>query len=81
MRSRVLRLGAAVVLCALAGCRTAPVFLSGGAAMGGAATAAAGAPAFRPQWPRGGRDGTRRLQRELHWEQQGTRSRLMLAGR
>jgi len=26
MRSRVLRLGAAVVLCALAGCRTAPVF-------------------------------------------------------
>ena len=80
MRSRVLRLGAAVVLCALAGCRTAPVFYP----------AAAPWEVRRPQlqarqhFDLSGRvavatahDG---FNANLHWEQQGTRSQLMLAG-
>ena len=80
MRSRVLRAGAAAVLCALAGCRTAPV------------TFPALAPweVRRPQLQARehfdlsgrvavatGHDG---FNANLHWEQQGTRSQLMLEG-
>jgi outer membrane lipoprotein LolB len=80
MRSRVLRLGAALVLCALAACRTAPVFFP----------AAAPWEVRRPQlqarqhFDLSGRvavatahDG---FNANLHWEQQGTRSQLMLEG-
>jgi len=80
MRSRVLRAGAAAVLCALAGCRTAPV------------TFPALAPweVRRPQLQARehfdlsgrvavatGHDG---FNANLHWEQQGARSQLMLEG-
>jgi outer membrane lipoprotein LolB len=80
MRSRVLHLGAALVLCALAGCRTAPVFFPA-------------APPWEVRRPQlqarqhfglSGRvavatahDG---FNANLHWEQQGMRSQLMLEG-
>src|SRR6202047_3413245 len=80
MRSRVLRVGAAAVLFVLAGCRTAPVFFP----------AAAPWEVRRPQlqarqhFDLSGRvavatahDG---FNANLHWEQQGTRSQLMLEG-
>ena len=81
MRSRVLRAGAAAVLCGLAGCRTAPPV-----------TFAAVAPweLRRPQLQARehfdlsgrvavatGHDG---FNANLHWEQQGRRSQLMLEG-
>jgi outer membrane lipoprotein LolB len=80
MRSRVLRVGAAAVLFVLAGCRTAPV------------SVAALAPweVRRPQLQARehfdlsgrvavatGHDG---FNANLHWEQQGTHSQLMLEG-
>src|SRR5256886_17693864 len=80
MRSRVLRVGAAVLLCVLAACRTAPVFFP--------------APApwvvRRPQlqarehFDLGGRVAVATAHEgfnaSLHWEQQGVRSQLTLEG-
>jgi len=80
MRSRVLRVGAAVLLCVLAACRTAPVFFP--------------APApwvvRRPQlqarehFDLGGRVAVATAHEgfnaNLHWEQQGVRSQLTLEG-
>ena len=80
MRSRVLRVGAAAMLCVLAGCRTAPVPFA----------ALAPWEVRRPQLQARehfdlsgrvavatGHDG---FNANLHWQQQGARSQLMLEG-